>query len=280
MVMQIGEFAQVSGLTVKALRHYDERGLLRPAHVDPQTRYRSYAASQLRNAVLVRALRDAGVPIDDLTDVTLDVETATALLDTRRTRRIAERAREDAAETEAHNVLDAIGHPVPIEVQEAAEQHWVGVVMTAPAADDDRLTDDDANTSFGELWTALDAQGNRPDGMFWTTVRTGGAADVVELLLCWPIPERLPHDWTLPGHRIEAGTHPVRREITASWSFADGPQTDDAAHPAVVGLLEAIEERELDVDLSQLRQRGIAGPDGVPTGVELVYTLRDERRTA
>ena len=40
--MQIGRFARLTGLTVKALRHYDEIGLLRPAGVDPESGYRSY----------------------------------------------------------------------------------------------------------------------------------------------------------------------------------------------------------------------------------------------
>jgi len=33
-MLSIGRFARLSGLTVKALRHYDEVGLLRPARVD------------------------------------------------------------------------------------------------------------------------------------------------------------------------------------------------------------------------------------------------------
>ncbi|MFD0488651.1 MerR family DNA-binding transcriptional regulator [Saccharopolyspora spinosporotrichia] len=33
--MNIGEFAQLTGLSIKALRRYDEQGLLRPAVVDP-----------------------------------------------------------------------------------------------------------------------------------------------------------------------------------------------------------------------------------------------------
>lgn len=36
-LMSIGRFARLTGLTVKALRHYDEVGLLRPAAVDAET---------------------------------------------------------------------------------------------------------------------------------------------------------------------------------------------------------------------------------------------------
>jgi DNA-binding transcriptional MerR regulator len=41
-LMPIGRFARLSGLTVKALRHYDELGLIKPAFVDGWTGYRSY----------------------------------------------------------------------------------------------------------------------------------------------------------------------------------------------------------------------------------------------
>ena len=47
MQMQIGRFAHLTGLTVKALRHYDQIGLLRPAAVDPDTGYRTYAPEQV-----------------------------------------------------------------------------------------------------------------------------------------------------------------------------------------------------------------------------------------
>ena len=36
-LLPIGAFARLSGLTIKALRHYDEIGLLRPAEVDERT---------------------------------------------------------------------------------------------------------------------------------------------------------------------------------------------------------------------------------------------------
>ena len=63
-MLSIGRFARLSGLTVKALRHYDEIGLLRPAYVDEWTGYRWYEQSQLREAVAVRRLRSLRVPLD------------------------------------------------------------------------------------------------------------------------------------------------------------------------------------------------------------------------
>src|SRR5262249_54640965 len=65
-MLSIGRFARLTGLSVKALRHYDEVGLLRPAHVDDWTGYRWYEPSQLREAVAVRRLRSLRVPLDEV----------------------------------------------------------------------------------------------------------------------------------------------------------------------------------------------------------------------
>lgn len=43
----IGDFARLSGVTAKALRHYDRIGVLHPAVVDVHNRYRRYSADQL-----------------------------------------------------------------------------------------------------------------------------------------------------------------------------------------------------------------------------------------
>src|SRR3984957_9185389 len=61
--MSSGEFARTSGLTRKALRLYDELGLLTPARVDPQSGYRFYAPAQLEQARLVAWLRRLGMPL-------------------------------------------------------------------------------------------------------------------------------------------------------------------------------------------------------------------------
>ncbi|MEY9948012.1 MerR family transcriptional regulator [Kitasatospora sp. GAS1066B] len=61
--LTIGAFARACGLTPKALRLYDELGLLRPAEVDPLSGYRFYAPEQLDRARLVAHLRRIGLPL-------------------------------------------------------------------------------------------------------------------------------------------------------------------------------------------------------------------------
>jgi DNA-binding transcriptional MerR regulator len=60
--MTIGEFAARSQLSPKALRGYEELGLLVPDRVDPDTGYRWYTADQLGRARLVALLRHLEMP--------------------------------------------------------------------------------------------------------------------------------------------------------------------------------------------------------------------------
>jgi DNA-binding transcriptional MerR regulator len=62
-LMPIGRFARAVRLGVKALRHYDEAGLLSPAFVDPQTGYRYYARRQARDALMIAMLRSLDLPL-------------------------------------------------------------------------------------------------------------------------------------------------------------------------------------------------------------------------
>ncbi|HEY7143551.1 MAG TPA: helix-turn-helix domain-containing protein [Streptosporangiaceae bacterium] len=68
--MSIGEFARLSRLSAKALRLYDELGLLMPEQVDPASGYRWYAPAQLRQAQLVASMRQIGMPLTDIKAIT------------------------------------------------------------------------------------------------------------------------------------------------------------------------------------------------------------------
>lgn len=81
----IGEFAGLTRLTTKALRVYDDNGLLRPAQVDPASGYRRYHADQVGTARLVGLLRGADVGLAEiavlLADLSADRALAAARLD-------------------------------------------------------------------------------------------------------------------------------------------------------------------------------------------------------
>ena len=65
-LMPIGEFSERSGLSPKRLRSYAAGGLLVPAAVDSVSGYRYYSPGQLRDAQLIDALREAGMPLADI----------------------------------------------------------------------------------------------------------------------------------------------------------------------------------------------------------------------
>ncbi len=76
-LLTIGEFSRMTHLSVKALRHYHDMGVLEPAAIDPFTGYRSYDATQVVPAQVIRRLRDLGMPLDSIRSVLIapDLET-------------------------------------------------------------------------------------------------------------------------------------------------------------------------------------------------------------
>ncbi|MEU4444457.1 MerR family transcriptional regulator [Actinosynnema sp. NPDC050801] len=83
-LMTIGRFAHLSGLTVHALRHYDDVGLLAPDVVDPASGYRRYRPDQVRRARLILALRCLDLPIEEIRRVVDGGEVTEVLTDHRK----------------------------------------------------------------------------------------------------------------------------------------------------------------------------------------------------
>jgi DNA-binding transcriptional MerR regulator len=65
-MLKIGDFSRLSLASVKALRYYDELGLLRPARVDELTGYRYYSASQLTRLNRILVLKDLGLSLQQI----------------------------------------------------------------------------------------------------------------------------------------------------------------------------------------------------------------------
>ena len=61
-LLPIGEFSRRSTLTIHQLRHYNEVGLLEPARVDSESRYRYYSHLQVQTAELIAILRSLDLP--------------------------------------------------------------------------------------------------------------------------------------------------------------------------------------------------------------------------
>ncbi len=67
--LSIGRFSRLTGISIGALRHYDELDLLRPAEVDRFTGYRRYGRGQVDVGRAIARLRDLEVPLDEIREV-------------------------------------------------------------------------------------------------------------------------------------------------------------------------------------------------------------------
>ena len=63
-MLTIGEFSRMTHLSVKALHHYHDVGILAPAAIDPALASRIYAPTKVGSAQAIRRLRDLGMPLD------------------------------------------------------------------------------------------------------------------------------------------------------------------------------------------------------------------------
>jgi DNA-binding transcriptional MerR regulator/effector-binding domain-containing protein len=83
-MFRIGDFSRLARVTIKTLHHYDEAGLLQPSHVDRQSGYRYYDASQLQTLHRILLLRDLGFSLEQIHQLLhADAESLAATLETR-----------------------------------------------------------------------------------------------------------------------------------------------------------------------------------------------------
>jgi DNA-binding transcriptional MerR regulator len=67
--LTIGEFSQLTHLSVRTLRRYHDGGLLEPTRVDPATGYRYYTSEQIPAAQVIHRLRELDMPLAEVKQV-------------------------------------------------------------------------------------------------------------------------------------------------------------------------------------------------------------------
>jgi len=72
MHMQIKEFADYTGVSVRTLHYYDEIGLLRPAAVDPRNGYRFYNEASLLRMQEILFYRELDFPLQRICELLSD----------------------------------------------------------------------------------------------------------------------------------------------------------------------------------------------------------------
>jgi DNA-binding transcriptional MerR regulator len=65
-LLSTGAFAELTRLSLKALRLYNQLDILRPLHTDPQTGYRYYGPDQLPRARMIRNMREMDMPLAEI----------------------------------------------------------------------------------------------------------------------------------------------------------------------------------------------------------------------
>lgn len=112
-LLTVGALARRTGLTPKAVRHYDRIGLLRPAAVDAAG-YRWYSPDQVATARRVAVLRGVDVPIEDVRRCLHDDAVLADVL-ARQRRRLESRRTRVAGQlhTLLHLIADGLDHPMP-----------------------------------------------------------------------------------------------------------------------------------------------------------------------
>ena len=70
--LKIGEFSKLMQVTVKTLRHYEQKELLLPDEVDEWTGYRYYSIDQMQKLQAIRDLQRLGFTLDEIKELYQD----------------------------------------------------------------------------------------------------------------------------------------------------------------------------------------------------------------
>lgn len=68
-LFSIGEMQKITGLSVSALRFYDQLGLIKPSYVDENTGFRYYGNEHFWQIEIIKMCRDMKLPLKDLKGV-------------------------------------------------------------------------------------------------------------------------------------------------------------------------------------------------------------------
>lgn len=124
MMYRIGQFSKLGRVTIKTLRHYDEVGLLTPAHVDEENGYRYYTAAQLFRLNEIVALRQMGFSIPEITAI-VDGHNIAVILEQRKAELISE-------QKDVQDRLSRLQNYI-LEQKEGHKMNYQAVIKQLPA---------------------------------------------------------------------------------------------------------------------------------------------------
>lgn len=285
--MNIGEFAALTGLSVKALRHYDAKGLLAPASIDPATGYRGYELGQFRAAGLIAVLRAAQLPLAAVGEV-LAAEAPAALLARERLRLAEERLAQDSALAAAEWLL-AGEHDAEVLRADRPEQGFAYLELPGEpelpegASDAERAAAEEAgteaaNAAFARVHRAVLAAGGEIAGPWWFQHRlgdgAGAGAEPMTLRCAWPVRGLAAGAGGELADGVRLGTLPAATELSVDIPHGMTPE-EVTIPPGQLALFSAVAEAEGEdrAELAGLRTEGRLDEAGQPVGLTLRYAL-------
>lgn len=137
--VSIGDFAVMTSLSRKALRHYHDIGILEPAHIDAHTGYRFYDTSQVDHAHIIRRFRTLGMSIPDIKALlsTQDAAARTEIITTHLAQMEVQLQQTRDTVGALRELLSPVGDPARVEVRrEPALPVW-SVAATIETAEID-----------------------------------------------------------------------------------------------------------------------------------------------
>ena len=135
--LSIGEFADLTHLSVRTLRRYHESGLLEPATVDPSSGYRYYTSGQIPSAQVIHRLRELDMPLAGVRDVlaTDDPQQRADLIAAHLRRMEEQLERTHAAVAALRHLLRPDVEQLHVELRSLPERTVAGVQSTVDRAE-------------------------------------------------------------------------------------------------------------------------------------------------
>jgi DNA-binding transcriptional MerR regulator len=127
--LTIGEFAQMTRLSIRTLRRYHEAGLLEPATVDQYSNYRYYTSEQIPTAQVIHRLRELGMPLAEVKEMltTPDPDSRAALIAGHLHRLESELDRTKMAVSALRRLLRPEPEQLPVELRSVPAMTVAGI---------------------------------------------------------------------------------------------------------------------------------------------------------
>jgi DNA-binding transcriptional MerR regulator/effector-binding domain-containing protein len=156
--LPIGDFSRMTHLSVKALRHYHDVGLLEPAQIDESSGYRFYEPGQVPVAQVIRRFRDLGMPIDEVKAVLQapDVASRNDVIVAHLDRMESQLAQTQSVVSSLRSLLERPLAPMPVEYRSVARTRALAIT--------ERVAADDMVEWWGSAFTELFGSGVTPAG--------------------------------------------------------------------------------------------------------------------